>query len=95
MDVPPKSIYYFFSGAGVSGAGAGAAPGAPGSPGFSGAGEGGAGFASSFAAGGFCSVEGPHATNVKLAKNEIAMNNTKSFFIVFTSFPRQFFYMLA
>jgi hypothetical protein len=45
----------------------------------------GAGLASSFAGGGVCS-EGPQATREKLAKNEIAMHNTKSFFIIFTSF---------
>jgi hypothetical protein len=45
-----------------------------------GAGAGAAGLASSFAGGGVCS-EGPQATRAKLAKSEMAMHNTKSFFI--------------
>jgi len=79
MDIPLSFLhFYFFSGsAGFSGAGAA----------FSGAGAGGgAGFASSFAAGGFCSAEGPQPTSAKLAKNVIAIHNTNSFFMFFTSF---------
>jgi hypothetical protein len=45
----------------------------------------GAGFTSSLAGAGACS-EGPQATKEKAAKNEIATNKTKSFFIMFTSF---------
>lgn len=74
-----------FSGAGpggVPGAGAGGAPGA-------GAGDvsggGGAGLTSSFGGGG-ASLLGPHATMVKLAKNEMATNNTMTLFIMFPSF---------
>ena len=59
----------------VAGAGAGAAVSVAGA---------GAGLASSFAGGGVW--DGPQATREKLAKNERAMHNTKSFFIRFTSF---------
>jgi hypothetical protein len=55
------------AGAAVSVAGAGAGAGA--------------GFASSLAGAGACS-EGPQATKEKPAKNEIATNKTKSFFIL-------------
>jgi hypothetical protein len=52
----------------------------------SGAGAGaGAGFASSLAGAGACS-EGPQDTKEKPAKNAMATNNTKIFFIPFTSF---------
>src|SRR5271157_10704 len=87
VDIPPKLLRsYFFSGAG---AGAGAFSGSAGFSGagaaFSGAGAGGgAGFASSFAGGG--GAEGPQPTSAKLAKNVIAIHNTNSFFISFTSF---------
>ena len=70
-----------------AGAGAGAVPvdaGAGAAVSVAGAGAG-AGFASSLAGAGACS-EGPQATKEKHAKNEIATNKTKSFFILFTSF---------
>jgi hypothetical protein len=87
MDIPLSFLHFYF----FSGAGAGALAGSAGFSGagaaFSGAGAGGgAGFASSFAAGGFCSAEGPQPTSAKLAKNVIAIHNTNSFFMFFTSF---------
>jgi hypothetical protein len=87
MDIPPQLLQsYFFSGAGA-GALAGSAGFSGAGAAFSGAGGGGgAVFASSFAAGGFCSADGPQPTSAKLAKNEIAINNTNSFFMSFTSF---------
>jgi hypothetical protein len=81
--------FYFFSG---TGAGAGAFSGSAGFSGagaaFSGAGAGGgAGFASSFAGGG---DEGPQPTSANPAKKVIAIHNTNSFFISFTSFLLKF-----
>jgi hypothetical protein len=80
--IPPQTTTTYFAGAGavpvVAGAGAAVS--------VAGAGAGaGAGFASSLAGAGACS-EGPQATKEKAAKNEIATNKTKSFFIMFTSF---------
>jgi hypothetical protein len=95
--IPPVSGYtpifynYFFSGAGAAGfsgaaagfSGAGAAFSGAGAA-FSGAGA--AGFASSFGAGFGGSAAGPQLIKEKLAKKEIAINNTTNFFIYFTSF---------
>jgi hypothetical protein len=78
LENTPPRITTYFAGAGAAGAGAAVS--------VAGAGAGaGAGFASSLAGAGACS-EGPQATKEKPAKNEIATNKTKSFFIVFTSF---------
>jgi len=87
VDIPPEFLRsYFFSGAGA-GAGAGSAGFSGAGPGVPGAGAGGgAGFASSFAGAGFCSDDGPQATNAKLAKNVMAIKKINSFFISFTSF---------
>jgi hypothetical protein len=82
-------------------AGAGAGAGAGASPGFAGSAGADVAFSvvvvvvdlvSSFTAGAFCSPDGPQATKAKLAKNEMAINSTKNFFILFTSFLLKFLF---
>jgi hypothetical protein len=79
-----------FSGAGAALSGAGAALSGAGAAALSGAGASfagsgaGAGFASSFGGAGFGGSDGPpQPIREKLAKKEIAINNTTSFFIFF------------
>ena len=87
-----KMSDYFFAGAGSAFAGSAFAGSAFAGSAFAGSGAGAAGFASSFGAGFGGSADGPQLISAKLVKKAIAINNTMSFFIYFTSFRYRIIY---